>query len=173
MTGNSLRAPRDAYLDIETTGLSCVYDSLTVVGIYLHDGENGELIQLVGEEATDDRLIDVLEGVSTIFTYNGSRFDLPFIETYLGVDLENIYRHHDLMYDCWKHNLYGGLKSVEQQLGIERRLKGVNGVEAVRLWWKYRNEDDHDALNTLLEYNSEDLINLIALRQILAGYCPR
>jgi len=171
--GNRLKSPHDAYLDIETTGLSYVYDTLTVVGVYLDDGEESDIVQLVGDEATQDKIVAALEGVGTIFTYNGSRFDLPFLEAYLGVDLERLYPHHDLMYDCWRNNLYGGLKSVEQQLGIGRRLKGINGLDAVRLWWKYRNDEDREALSTLLQYNSEDLTNLKTLRQVLVTYCPR
>jgi uncharacterized protein YprB with RNaseH-like and TPR domain len=77
------------------------------------------------------------------------------------------------MYDCWRNNLYGGLKSVERQLGIERQLKGVDGREAVRLWWRYRNDYDDEALRTLLAYNSEDLLNLKVLRGRLTSFCPR
>lgn len=165
---SKLRLPCDAYLDVEATGLAYSYDTLTVVGIYLHDGENDALIQLVGDDATRKGVVEALEGVRTIFTYNGSRFDLPFIEAYLGLDLAKMHRHHDLMFDCWRNNLYGGLKSVERQLGIARRLKGVDGLEAIRLWWKYRNNHDRNALRTLLVYNSEDLINLKILREILA-----
>ena len=131
MTENSLGFPRDAYLDIETTGLAYTYDSLTVVGIYLHDGQKDALVQLVGEDATTDSLLESLQGVQTIFTYNGSGFDLPFIQGYLGVNLAKEFHHHDLMHDCWRNNLYGGLKSVEKQVGIDRRLKGVDGAEAV------------------------------------------
>ena len=171
--GNWMAPACNAYLDIETTGLAYTYDTLTVVGIYLHNDYDDELIQLVGGEATADALIGALEDVGTIFTYNGSRFDLPFINAYLGVDLARHYPHHDLMYDCWRNNLYGGLKSVERQLGIDRRLKGIDGLGAIRLWWKYRNDDDRDALNTLLTYNSEDLMNLRRLREILANYSRR
>jgi uncharacterized protein YprB with RNaseH-like and TPR domain len=71
------------------------------------------------------------------------------------------------MYECWKNNLYGGFKAVEQQLGIRRQLKDVNGFEAVKLWWRYRDYGDHDALATLLEYNREDVVNLKVLREIL------
>jgi len=163
----NLKFPRDAYLDIETTGLAFTYDSLTVVGAYLHDGYSGHVIQLIGEDATPGSVIDLLQGVGTIYTYNGSRFDLPFIDSYLGVNLAKIYRHHDLMFDCWRNNLYGGLKAVERQLGIARRLTEVNGREAIRLWWKYRKDNDEDALRILLEYNSEDLVNLRTLRQLL------
>jgi len=38
----------DAYLDIETTGLSCEYAGITVVGIYLVNGVDSKLVQLVG-----------------------------------------------------------------------------------------------------------------------------
>jgi hypothetical protein len=72
------------------------------------------------------------------------------------------------MFDCWRNNLYGGLKSVERQLGIERRLKDVNGWEAVKLWWRYVDSFDTDALNKLLEYNKEDIVNLKTLKHKLS-----
>ncbi|MDD5037953.1 MAG: ribonuclease H-like domain-containing protein, partial [Dehalococcoidales bacterium] len=59
---------------------------------------------------------------------------------------------------------YGGLKAVERQLGIERRLKDMNGWEAVKLWWKYVDSFDLAALNKLLEYNREDVVNLRAVK---------
>jgi uncharacterized protein YprB with RNaseH-like and TPR domain len=159
--------PLDAYLDIETTGLSPDYGQITVIGIYLTVGSESWVTQLVGNEVTDLSLSKSLEGVDTIYTYNGSRFDLPFIYSSLKLDLESIANHHDLMYDCWQNNLYGGLKSVEQQLGIDRRLKHMNGYDAVRLWWKYVNDYDENALSTLLEYNREDVVNLSTLKNKL------
>jgi len=42
----------DAYLDIETTGLSSLYDDITVIGIYLVNGSEDKLVQLVGEQTT-------------------------------------------------------------------------------------------------------------------------
>jgi len=157
----------DAYLDIETTGLSRFYDDITVIGIYRCNGIDSELIQLVGERATRDNLLKSLENVNTIYTYNGSRFDLPFINASLGIDLETVADHHDLMYDCWRNNLYGGFKAVERQLGIPRQLQGVGGFEAVLLWWWYQNDGDQNALDLLLQYNKEDVVNLKALRDRL------
>jgi len=160
----------EAYLDIETTGLSPTGCMVTVVGIYTCNGEDAEVTQLVGKDITVKSLLEALEGVNTIYTYNGSRFDLPFIHSCLGVDLTDVFPHHDLMYNCWQNNLYGGLKAVERQLGIDRRLKDMNGYEAVRLWWKYVDSFDLDALNKLLEYNKEDVVNLKTLKaKLLAG----
>jgi len=137
---------------------------ITVVGMYICNGEDAKVIQLVGKDITIDSLLEALEGVSIIHTYNGSRFDLPFIHACLGVDLNRIFPHQDLMYDCWRNNLYGGLKAVERQLGIARNLADMNGYEAVRLWWKHVDYFDLEALNKLLEYNKEDVVNLRILK---------
>jgi len=158
----------EAYLDIETTGLSPAHDDITVIGIYLTDGSHHRFVQLVGEEVTKDNLLEALRGVVVLYTYNGSGFDLPFINASLGVDLAKDFKHHDLMLDCWKNNLYGGFKAVEIQLGIDRQLKGVDGAEAVRLWWRYQNDQDQDVLDTLLYYNKEDVLNLKTLNEMLA-----
>lgn len=157
----------EAFLDIETTGLSPGYSEITVVGIHLVDGLDTRFIQLVGEDVTADNILEALKGAHIIYTYNGSRFDLPFIYYRLGINLAELFTHHDLMYDCWGNNLYGGLKSVERQLGIPRRLTEINGYEAVRLWWQYVNDYDEDALATLLEYNKEDVLNLKTLKERL------
>ncbi len=66
-----------------------------------------------------------------------------------------------------RKNLYGGLKAVERQLRIDRKLKGVSGYDAIWLWWRYQNHNDAMALKKLLEYNREDLVNLKSLRDII------
>jgi len=160
----------EAYLDIETTGLSPFYDIVTVIGILLCNDRDSEVIQLVGEQANRENLVKALEGVNTIYTYNGSRFDLPFIDAFLGINLEPEFCHHDLMYDCWSNNLYGGFKAVERQLGIPRQLQDVGGLEAVLLWQRYQDNNDQNALALLLQYNKEDVVNLKVLREKLDGY---
>jgi len=158
---------KNAYLDIETTGLSCLYADITVIGIYLVNGSDSRLVQLVGKEVTVDNLLKAVGGVQTIYTYNGSRFDLPFIHGSLGINLTDIFYHHDLMYDCWRCNLKGGFKAVEIQLGIPRQLQGITGWDAVLLWQRYQYYGDQKALAKLLEYNREDVMNLKVLRERL------
>jgi len=157
----------DAYLDIETTGLSRFEDDITVAGIYLCNGQDDKLVQLVGRDITVDSLTSALQGVNTIYTYNGSRFDVPFIHTRLGLDLRLMHHHHDLMYDCWRHNLKGGFKAVEYQLSIPRKLRGIEGFMAVVLWWRYYKRGDRNALKLLLQYNEEDVVNLKVLKEKL------
>ena len=156
-----------AYIDIETTGLNRHSAELTVVGIALEKGGPCRVIQLLEGDLSDEKLLAALRGVDEIYSYNGSRFDLPFIAAKLRVDLRACFKHTDLMYDCWRNKLKGGLKAVERQLGIDRRLKGVDGFMAVKLWYEYVNNHDRRALATLLEYNREDVVNLQVLRQRL------
>lgn len=77
--GNTLQHYFEAYLDISTTGFSPWYCEITVVGIHLCNGDDSKFIQLVGEDITTDSILEALDGVDTIYTYNGSGFDLPFI----------------------------------------------------------------------------------------------
>jgi uncharacterized protein YprB with RNaseH-like and TPR domain len=155
------------YLDIETTGFSSHGADLTVVGVSLVRAGRHQFGQLFGGQITADRVLGLLEGAERIYTYNGNRFDLPFIKSSLGLDLHKHYPHTDLMYDCWRRHLKGGLKAVEVRLGIQRCLPGVNGFMAVKLWWEYVNNHNVEALQTLLEYNREDVMNLHVLREKL------
>ncbi len=159
---------RRAYIDIETTGLSKYLAELTVIGIAVVQGKKVKFTQLIEDNLTDVKLLRALRGTDEIYSYNGSRFDLPFIKTALGLDLKSQFKHTDLMYDCWKNNLKGGFKVVETLLGIERKLKDIDGRKAVLLWWDYINNSNRTALKTLLEYNKEDVLNLRNLRRKLS-----
>ena len=143
------------------------FADLTVIGIALEKNGSCQVVQLFDVELSDEKLLAVLRDVDQLYSYNGSRFDLPFIRTKLGVDLRKCFKHTDLMYDCWRNQLKGGLKAVERKLGINRNLKDVDGYEAVKLWYEYLNNHNRQALARLLEYNREDIVNLRVLRQKL------
>lgn len=151
-----------AYLDIETT-----YSSrISVIGIYRPDQGT---IQLVGGGVTDSNLYHALEGVRTIVTFNGSGFDLPVIRKCMLADLRAEYEHRDLLHVCRKRGLRGGLKVVEQRLGIARESAGITGMDAPRLWSRYETWGDQRALDVLLQYNCDDVVNLEALEALLDG----
>ncbi len=149
-----------AYLDIETT-----FDgTISVVGIYRPDQGT---IQLVNGGVCDINLYAALEGVTTLVTFNGSSFDLPVIRKRLYADLKKEFAHHDLLYICRRQGLHGGLKIVEQRLGIQRESAGISGWDAPRLWHRYTTYSDQAALETLLCYNREDVVNLAVLEALL------
>lgn len=149
-----------AYLDIETT----FSGRISVIGIYRPDTGT---TQLVGGGVSDINLYDALVGVSTIITFAGSSFDLPVIRKTLYADLRSEFDHRDLLYVCRKRGLRGGLKVVEQRLGIARTTAGITGYDAPRLWDRYEVWGERSALDTLLTYNYEDVVNLARLEAIL------
>jgi len=156
-----------AYIDIETTGLSRQYHNLTVIGVGTENNGFIEVVQLFDSTLNKKALLKSLDGVTDLYSYNGARFDLPFIHAKFNVNLTSLYKHNDLMFTCWKKNLKGGMKSVEQQLGIKRKLKDIDGFMAIRLYWDYVNNCNEQSLQTLLEYNKEDVVNLHVLRMML------
>lgn len=149
-----------AYLDIETA-----FDgSISVIGIYRPDRGT---IQLVGDGVRDVPLYEALDGVQTVVTFNGSSFDLPIIRKRLYADLKRDFEHCDLLYICRRQGLRGGLKRVEMLLGIGRITAGISGWDAPRLWQRYEATGDRAALDLLLDYNREDVVNLAVLDSYL------
>ncbi|OPY16132.1 MAG: hypothetical protein A4E23_01854 [Methanomethylovorans sp. PtaU1.Bin073] len=96
----------------------------------------------------------------TLITFNGARFDLPFIKREFP-EIEFDQLHIDLMYPLRRIGFSGGLKKVEQMLNISRseNTTGLSGFDAVRLWREYE-RGNQKSLETLLEYNREDIVNL-------------
>jgi uncharacterized protein YprB with RNaseH-like and TPR domain len=151
-----------AYLDIET----CAGGAVTVVGIYREDRG---LRQLVGGEITDVTVWEALEGVETLCTFNGDRFDLPILERQVRLDLRKHFASLDLLRECRRVGLKGGLKRQEERFGIARHTQGMSGRDTLQLWARYECEGDREALRLLLEYNREDVMNLVQLERIVVG----
>lgn len=146
-----------AYLDIETTGLGGPEDHITTIALY--DGNS--VFHYVYGENLDDFKAD-LQRYDVLVTYNGKCFDLPFIRRSLGVAAPRV--HIDLMYVLRRLGITGGLKGCEKKLGIDRKeLDGVDGYFAVLLWREFLESGNRAALDTLLAYNIEDVVNLETL----------
>lgn len=150
------------FLDIETTGLSKHRDSVTVVGLH-RAGETRTLVR--GQDLAADALRRELREAKLLVTFNGKRFDAPFIEESFGLDLD--LPHVDLMYPCRRLGLTGGLKEIEASVGIDRDRPDISGEDAVRLWREYE-RGDGDALETLVSYNRDDAANLERLMDLVA-----
>ena len=148
------------YLDIETTGLSASYDDLTIVGMY--DGHESKIF-IKGDNL--DEIVSELAKYKMIISFNGLRFDVPFIQKkYPQIEFNHL--HIDLMYMLKRIGLKGGLKNIEKMLGVGRSddTCQMTGFDAVRLWRHYERGDDK-ALETLIQYNKEDIENLSTIIQ--------
>lgn len=153
-------AGRALYLDIETTG-GGDFDHVTVIG--LHDGTT--LRQFVrGEDLLEAE--ELLREASLLVTFYGTSFDVPVLRR-LFPRLPFDQLHVDLCHTLRRLGLGGGLKSVERQLGMERGsdLSGLDGWDAVRLWWEHR-RGSQEARDLLLRYNAADVENMIPLMRL-------
>lgn len=150
-----------AYLDIETTGLSIGRDAVTVVGLY--DGTRKRSF-VRGEDL--EALPEAVRRAKLLVTFNGRGFDVPFLrKVFPRIALEKI--HLDLLHPLRRLGFSGGLKAIEAGIGIHRRdeISGLGGFDAVRLWRAYEAGDD-DALELLLAYNMDDVVNLEPLAEL-------
>jgi uncharacterized protein YprB with RNaseH-like and TPR domain len=149
-----------AFLDIETTGLEIGRDALTVVGLY--DGSRKRSF-IRGANLED--LPEALEDRQLLVTFNGARFDVPFLRhAFPRMRLDQL--HLDVMNPLHRLGYWGGLKRIERRLGIRRseETSGIGGFDAVRLWEDYTAGND-DALDLLVAYNLEDVVNLEPLAE--------
>jgi uncharacterized protein len=148
------------YLDIETDG-GRSGRSVTTIGMWDSNGFTG-LVK--GRDF--DRFPDLIGKYRMIVTFFGTRFDIPMLQkAFPTVTFDQI--HLDLCPTLRRVGLQGGLKKIEKQLGISRGddVDGMNGLDAIRLWQRYRQFRDESALETLLAYNREDVANLVHLAE--------
>lgn len=150
---------RCVYLDIETDG-GRSGSAITTIGLY--DGQ--EFTGLV-RDVDLGNFPDLISRYSMIVTFFGAGFDLPMLQKrFPSLRFDQI--HLDLCPTLRKLGLKGGLKSIEKQLGLSRGedTDGLTGLDAIRLWRQHQ-RGHRTALQTLLAYNREDVINLESLSE--------
>ena len=107
-----------------------------------------------------------LEQAALLVTFNGTLFDLPLLrQAFPDGCWDQL--HIDLRFALHSLGLRGGLKSIEQQVGIRRpgELHGLGGTDAIELWQAYLRGREA-ALETLLAYNAVDIENLEILLEL-------
>ena len=150
--------PRVGYLDIETTGRVWPGLLVTVVGLY-----DGHTMRQFVQGFNLQEFPSVLSEFDLLVTFNGTQFDLPVLKAYFP-ELSLPPAHVDLRFLMARLGFKGGLKKIAPRFGI-RRPKAVNGMDgymAVLLWQRYQ-RGDKGALDLLLSYNREDVVNLEVL----------
>ena len=152
---------QSVFLDIETTGLSPVFDTVTMVGLF--DGHRYEVF-IDGQNLQD--LPDRLKKYSVVVTFNGAGFDLRFLKLAFP-DLQLPPIHIDLRWVTRRLGYRGGLKSIEKEFGISRdeSVQDINGYDATVLWSRHL-RGDRSALQKLVTYNTEDVVHLKAIMEM-------
>ncbi len=152
------------YLDIETNGLQPNSGGVvTVVGLY--DGyEYRSLVR--GENLSAESLNGELARYKYLITFYGAAFDIPYrLRSFSGVKIDM--PHFDLCFAAKRLGMKGGLKRLEQELGIvrEESVQGLDGYDAVKLW-EHARRGSPEAMETLIKYNREDTVNLMQMASI-------
>jgi hypothetical protein len=144
------------YLDIETG----MRNEVTVVGMTMGD----KTYTLLRGSTLDKQAIErLLSRAKILVTFNGRSFDIPVLQKYYNLDIT--IPHVDLRHACAAVGLTGGLKRIEQKVGIMRpeELAVIHGAQAPALWNAYHATGDEYYLNLLVKYNEEDCSNLQTL----------
>lgn len=154
-------ADQCVYLDIETTGLSTVFDTVTLVGLY--DGRKYRVF-IAGQNL--EEFAAELAKYSVVITFNGSGFDLRFLKlAFPGLVVPPV--HIDLRWVTRKLGMKGGLKEIEAKFGLSRddSVADISGFDATVLWSKFL-RGDKPALEQLIQYNTEDVVHLKAIMEM-------
>jgi uncharacterized protein YprB with RNaseH-like and TPR domain len=168
------------FLDIETTGLSpSTY--LFLIGLMFWREERfvAELVfaRHYGEEPAVLRYVrDALSRFQTVVTYNGDRFDLPFIETRLAAarvgPLDPI-TSVDLLYSA--RRVFRGVLPNCRLGTVERHIRGVErcgdipGRYIPQAYHDYVRSGDARAMKNVLYHNRMDLYAMAVLFNRLAS----
>lgn len=166
------------FFDIETTGLNSMRDKIVLIGIgYVRDGKY-IVEQFFAENLDEERDILIefrarLQKFDMVVTFNGQRFDVPFVNSRLEINEagERLYHENfDLILPIRANKDKLGLnscslKNVERHLGI-KRMDLIDGGESVNLYYEFLESKREDILQKILLHNFEDVYNLPEILKI-------
>lgn len=169
-----LFSPEEAvFLDIETTGL-WASQPLFLVGIMKRQGQDMVLEQLLARHYREERallayLAQVLKRVRVMVTFNGKRFDWPYIKErfiYYHLPLPKEMLQVDLYFHAKRlpHNLPNcKLVTLEENLLGHEREGDVPGYLVPTIYHRFVQTQDPCLLAPVLEHNVQDVITLAQL----------
>lgn len=170
------------FFDIETTGLSAARSDLYIIGYgYILDNNRFQITLLFNEDGCSEpellqAFANAANSFSTIVTYNGDTFDIPYItEKYRQFGLSSnltskssldIYRKmrkykNILHMDSMKQS------DLEAVLGLKRETF-LSGKVLIQEYKDYLAAKDSILLDELLTHNKDDLFGLFYVSRALS-----
>ena len=164
------------FVDIETTGLSPDKAVVYLIGCgYIKNG-SCRTIQFFADDVNDEEAVlysfyNFSLKFDTLITYNGNKFDIPFLESrmnrydmpmnfdnFKGVDIYKRIRPYRALFALPDLKQ----KTVESFLDIERDDK-KSGSELIKVYAEYSEKPDEFSLNLLLGHNFDDIVGMMKL----------
>lgn len=185
---NSFSLPSDtALFDIETTGLSADTSYLYLIGAIHKSGDDTVLTQWFCDEYSEEKdilqsFLTFLENYSRLVHYNGTGFDIPYLNKKIKrhhlrgyISAENSTDLYKLLLPYKKHTAFPDFKqkTLEASAGFERK-DTFTGGDLIDVYAAYAgksrlatltgNTEEADALrHVLLLHNHDDLLGLFHL----------
>ena len=178
-----LKKLKTTVFDIETTGLYSYKDKL--ISASFCDPENGQLTQFFLDDPSDEehilrQVLDELAKYDAVITYNGDRFDLPFVLTRAQKR-----KVADSLPFFWAIDLYKWVKkywppaslmnslsqkSMEEALGLsDRRTDLIGGGECIELYARWNQIGDESSKDKILLHNGDDVRQLARIGHCLSS----
>lgn len=163
------------FLDIETTGFHREHDSIFLLGYVEVKANSFQLTQLFCEKDSDEYELlhhfnELLLNYDTLLHFNGTSFDLPFLQKRM-----QLYRIHERISQLHSYDFFHGLRPMKgifktdnyklrtlEKIAGFKRHDLFDGQDLVSLYKNYR-EGDLQRLPSILLHNEEDLYGLISL----------
>lgn len=179
---DKLADPSDIlFVDIETTGLSPSSAETFLIGTAVYKNGSLYIRQFFAEDTSDEKEVlssfaEYLKSFDSIITFNGNKFDIPFLEKRCfiygidpcfseksGIDL------YKRIQPCKKILSLPDMKqkTLERFLGI-RRTDEKSGRELIALYGSYIADKNKVCLDLLLQHNHDDLTGLVLLLPLLS-----
>jgi len=171
---------RFVIFDIETTGLSPKFNRIILIGILYFENNNIKITQYFAKSYDDEKeillaFINELKNFDSYITFNGSSFDIPFINKRLKkynipYEIDNFHNLDILRIVKSNKDILGlkdfKLKTIEKFLGIERE-DTISGRKSIELYKAYLNSKNNQIKNKILLHNYEDILHLVPTLKIL------
>ncbi|MBE6036930.1 MAG: hypothetical protein E7223_04815 [Clostridiales bacterium] len=172
-----------AVLDIESTGLDPKYTKCILVGV-VFPGENClEAVQILANSRQEEpelleALNGLLEGVDMLVTYNGRKFDIPYLQYRFEKQ-----RVPQTIWPCSNLDIYRAANkysllrqvlpnlrqpTVEAYMGLRTdRTDQIDGGESVRLYEEFETYGNAEDREKILLHNRDDIAQLSRLMALL------
>lgn len=179
-------APEDVILfDIETTGLSAEHYQIFLIGCATYQNDHWQLMQWFDDTGKEEQKILASfllfgQGKKAIVHFNGTRFDLPFVEKRIAaVDESGSLSALNPLPSMQSIDLYQIVKPYKKILGLadykqqtletffgSGRTENTSGEDEVKAYKAYL-AGDTSLQNAILEHNSADVEGLLYLTRLL------
>jgi uncharacterized protein YprB with RNaseH-like and TPR domain len=167
------------FLDIETTGLS-PNTYLFLIGLMFWEKGQFVVEQVFARNYAEEPAVlryvrDTLSRFEVVITYNGARFDLPFVETRNAVNRVTQLKpiaSVDLLYTA--RRVFRGILPNCRLGTVERHIRGIDrtgdipGMHIPGAYHDYVRTDDARAMKNVLYHNRMDLFTMAVLVNRLA-----